>query len=134
MADINIPAEYANLDYGFSAVDEATFKANQEEAESTPPSIDENDLARIFLNILSPLEDKIDPLMTRRNAEEADDVQVAIAQATEEVKGKTDKLEKLIMPLLVNLLKTAEKEYIHWPNRETQVKSTIDKVLAITRG
>ena len=72
--------------------------------------------------------------MTRRNAEEADDVQVAIAQATEEVKGKTDQLEKLIMPLLVNLLKTADKEYIHWPNRETQVKGTIDKVLAITRG
>jgi hypothetical protein len=40
----------------------------------------------------------------------------------------------LIMPLLVNLLKTADKEYIHWPNREAQVKSTIDKVLAITRG
>tara|TARA_Y100000816_G_C25808569_1_gene423308 strand:+ start:155 stop:559 length:405 start_codon:yes stop_codon:yes gene_type:complete len=134
LVDTNIPAEYANLDYGFSAVDEATFKANQSDAESTPPSIDENDIARIFLNILSPLEDKIDTLMTRRNAEEADDVQVAIAQATEEVKGKTDKLEKLIMPLLVNLLKTAEKEYIHWPNREAQVKSTIDKVLAITRG
>ena len=132
MADI--PAEYQNLDFGFSAIDEATYVANQESATETPPSIDENDLARIFLNILSPLEDKIDTLMTRRNAEEADDVQVAIAQATEEVKGKTDKLEKLIMPLLVNLLKTAEKEYIHWPNRETQVKSTIDKVLAITRG
>ena len=132
MADI--PAEYQNLDFGFSAIDEATYVANQESATETPPSIDENDLARIFLNILSPLEDKIDTLMTRRNAEEADDVQVAIAQATEEVKGKTDKLEKLIMPLLVNLLKTAEKEYIHWRNRETQVKSTIDKVLAITRG
>ena len=52
MVDTNIPAEYANLDYGFSAVDEATFKANQAEAESTPPSIDENDIARIFLNIL----------------------------------------------------------------------------------
>jgi hypothetical protein len=38
------------------------------------------------------------------------------------------------MPLLVNLLKTADKEYIHWPNRATQVQSTIDKVLAITRG
>jgi len=92
------------------------------------------DFLALVLNALAPIEDKIDTLMTRRNAEEADDVQVAIAQATEEVKGKTDQLEKLIMPLLVNLLKTADKEYIHWPNRETQVKSTIDKVLAITRG
>lgn len=132
MADI--PAEYANADYGFSAIDEATYIAKQDIATETPPSIDENDLARVVLNALSPLEDKLDTLLTRRNAEESDDVQVAIAQAQQEVKGKVEDLEQLIMPLLVNLLKTADKEYIHWPNREAQVKGTIDKVLAITRG
>ena len=132
MADI--PAEYQNLDFGFSAIDEATYVANQESATETPPSIDENDLTRVVLNALSPLEDKLDTLLTRRNIEESDDVQVAIAQAQEEVKGKVTELEKLIMPLLVNLIKTAEKEYIHWPNREAQVQSTINKVLAITRG
>ena len=132
MADI--PAEYANADYGFSAIDEATYIAKQDIATETPPSIDENDLARVVLNALSPLEDKLDTLLTRRNVEESDDVQVAIAQAQQEVKGKVEDLEQLIMPLLVNLLKTADKEYIHWPNREAQVKGTIDKVLAITRG
>jgi len=130
----DIPAEYANADYGFSAIDEATYIAKQDIATETPPSIDENDLARVVLNALSPLEDKLDTLLTRRNAEESDDVQVAIAQAQQEVKGKVEDLEQLIMPLLVNLLKTADKEYIHWPNREAQVKGTIDKVLAITRG
>ena len=64
MADI--PAEYQNLDFGFSAIDEATYVANQESATETPPSIDENDLARIFLNILSPLEDKIDTLIHKK--------------------------------------------------------------------
>ncbi len=132
MADI--PAEYANADYGFSAIDEATYIAKQDTATETPPSIDENDLTRVVLNALSPLEDKLDSLLTRRNVEESDDVQLAIAQAQQEVKGKVEDLEKLIMPLLVNLLKTADKEYIHWPNREAQVKGTIDKVLAITRG
>ena len=132
MADI--PAEYANADYGFSAIDEATYIAKQDSATETPPSIDENDLTRVVLNALSPLEDKLDSLLTRRNVEESDDVQLAIAQAQQEVKGKVEDLEKLIMPLLVNLLKTADKEYIHWPNREAQVKGTIDKVLAITRG
>ena len=132
MADI--PAEYANADYGFSAIDEATYIAKQDIATEAPPSIDENDLARVVLNALSPLEDKLDTLLTRRNVEESDDVQVAIAQAQQEVKGKVEDLEQLIMPLLVNLLKTADKEYIHWPNREAQVKGTIDKVLAITRG
>ena len=132
MADI--PAEYANADYGFSAIDEATYIAKQDTATETPPSIDENDLTRVVLNALSPLEDKLDSLLTRRNVEESDDVQLAIAQAQQEVKGKVEDLEKLIMPLLVNLLKTADKEYIHWPKREAQVKGTIDKVLAITRG
>jgi len=130
----NIPAEYANMDYGFSAVDEAEFKANQHEAETTPPSIDENDLNRIVLNSLAPLEDKLDRLLTRQQAEESDDIEFAIAQAQDEVKGKVVDLEKIIMPLLVNLMKTADKEYIHWPNREKQVQGTIDKVLAITRG
>jgi len=129
-----IPAEYASVDFGFSAVDEATFKANQDTAESTPPSIDENDLTRVVLNALAPIEDKIDILMQRRNVEESDDVQVAIAQAQEEVRGKVEELEKLVMPLLVNLLKTADKEYIYWPDRASKVQATIDKVLAITRG
>ena len=130
----NIPAEYANIDFGFSAVDEAEFKANQHEAETTPPSIDENDLNRIVLNSLAPLEDKLDRLLLRQQAEESDDIQLAIAQAEEEVKGKVEELEKIIMPLLVNLMKTADKEYIHWPNRAKQVQATIDKVLALTRG
>lgn len=129
-----IPAEYASIDYGFSAVDEATFLANQDTAESTPPAIDENDLTRVVLNALVPLEDKLDLVLQRKQVEESDDVQYAIAQAQEEVRGKVTELEKLVMPLLVNLLKTAEKEYIYWPNRQTQVQSTIDKVLAITRA
>lgn len=130
----NIPAEYANADFGFSAVDEATFKANQAEAESTPPSIDENDITRVVLNALGPLEDKLDRLLQRRQVEETDDVQLAIVQAQEEANSKVTELEKIIMPLLVNLLKTADKEYLYWPNRATQVQSQIDKVLAITRG
>jgi|TARA_R110000737_G_scaffold2864_3_gene7928 hypothetical protein len=130
----NIPAEYANMDFGFSAVDEAEFKSNQHESETTPPTIDENDLNRIVLNSLAPLEDKIDRLLSRQQLEDSDDVQFAVAQAEEEVKGKVSELEKIIMPLLVNLMKTADKEYIHWPNREKQVQGTIDKVLALTRG
>jgi len=130
----NIPAEYSNIDFGFSAVDEAEFKANQAEAEVTPPAIDENDLNRVVLNSLAPLEDKIDLLLQRRQAEESDDVQLAIAQAQDEVSGKVAELEQIIMPLLVNLLKTADKEYLYWPNRKDQVQGQIDKVLKITRG
>lgn len=47
---------------------------------------------------------------------------------------KVEELEKIIMPLLVNLLKTADREYIHWPNREKQLKEMIDRVANITRN
>mgnify|MGYP003385571897 FL=1 len=42
-------------------------------------------------------------------------------------------LEKIIVPLLSNLIKTADNDYIHWPNRATICQDYLDKVLAITR-
>lgn len=58
------------------------------------------------------------------------------AQSTADVqlKNKLLEVEKLIMPLLVNLMKNAEKEYIHWPNRTPLIQKQIDKILAITRA
>jgi len=39
-----------------------------------------------------------------------------------------------MMPLLVNLLKSSDKEYIRWANREEAVQKQIDRLLALTRG
>jgi hypothetical protein len=50
-----------------------------------------------------------------------------------EVKANLKELEQLIMPLLVNLMKNPEKEYIYWPNRTAKIQEQIDKVLALTR-
>ena len=44
------------------------------------------------------------------------------------------KLEKLVLPLLYNLMKNPENEYIKWPNRTTIVQKQINKIVAITRG
>ena len=43
-------------------------------------------------------------------------------------------LEKMIIPLLKNLMKNPEKEYIYWPNRTDKIQKQIDKILEITRG
>ena len=129
-----IPSEYNNADFGFSAVDEVDFKATQSTEQPTSQHIDENDLTRVVLSAIAPLEDKLDRLLQRRQIEESDDVQLAIIQTQHEVNLKVAQLEKIIMPLLVNLLNTADKEYLHWPNRASQVQAQIDKVLAITRG
>ena len=43
-------------------------------------------------------------------------------------------MEKLVLPFFTKLLKTADKEYIYWPNRKALVESQIQKILALTRG
>jgi hypothetical protein len=51
-----------------------------------------------------------------------------------EVKTNLKSLEQLVIPLLVNLMKNPEKEYIYWPNRTEKIQDQIDKILALTRG
>lgn len=43
------------------------------------------------------------------------------------------KLEKLILPLLRNLLKEPDKEYIIWKDREKPIQEQIKKILMITQ-
>lgn len=58
----------------------------------------------------------------------------ARAATVEELKAKLLEVEKLVMPLLVNLMKNPEKEYIRWPNRVPIIEKQIEKILAITRS
>ena len=52
--------------------------------------------------------------------------------------GNQDKfrtLEKLMIPLLMNLAKDSESNpYIHWPNRKAVVEDQIRKILTVTRA
>jgi len=50
-----------------------------------------------------------------------------------EYKAKLKAVEQLIIPLLVNLMKNPDKDYIKWPNRGPQIQKQIDKILSITR-
>ena len=56
------------------------------------------------------------------------------ASADIETKQKLASVEKLILPLLVNLMKNPDKDYIHWPNRVPMIEKQIEKILAITRS
>lgn len=56
------------------------------------------------------------------------------AATVEELKAKLLEVEKLIMPLLVNLMKDETKEYIRWPNRKPVIESHIQKILSVTRS
>jgi hypothetical protein len=55
-------------------------------------------------------------------------------ETVQTLKEDIQELERVIMPLLVNLLKTSDKEWIRWPDRKEQVEEHIEKVLSITRS
>ena len=115
------------MDFGFSAVDEIP----QQQPSYDPQPIQE-DVEGINDNILR-IEQKLDSVL-RKFSEYDDEFNLVKEHTEEEVKSRLVEVEKLIMPLLVNLLKTADKDYIHWPNRQEKVQSQIDKLLSITRG
>ena len=65
-----------------------------------------------------------------------DDVEVTEATgASEEVKEQMAKLEKLILPILYNLKKNPEKDYIVWDGakRSASCEAQIQRILEITR-
>jgi hypothetical protein len=55
-------------------------------------------------------------------------------QTVENYKEKLAEVEKLIVPFLIKLLKTADKEYIYWPNRKPVIESQIQKIVKLTRS
>jgi hypothetical protein len=55
-------------------------------------------------------------------------------ETVEEYKERLKQVEKIIMPFLTNLLKTADQPIIKWPNRKPVLESQIQKILALTRG
>lgn len=130
-----IPQEYlSNYDFGFSAVDE--IPQSQVEQQPNPwssgpqPIID--DIVRIeqkmdaMMHVVSGLNQKLSNL--------DDEFDVVKSTTEQEIKNKLVEVEKLMMPLLVNLIKTADRDYIFWPKREEKIQTQIDQLLSITRS
>jgi|TARA_Y100000294_G_C8501995_1_gene315212 hypothetical protein len=110
-----------NFDFGFNTVDEVEVTEYEKEIKSR--------VADQGGAIPSGLEEKIDKLIAIR---EGDDSQMDILRK----KHKEDllKVEKMIMPLLYNLMKNPEDVYIKWPNRKEIIQKQINKIVVITRG
>jgi len=130
-----IPQEYlSDFDFGFNAVDE--MPQSNVQIDTNPLA---EDVEGINDNIVR-MEQKLDALVTAMNGLNTklmnldDEFDVVKSSTEHEVRSKLTQVEKLIMPLLVNLLKTSDKDYIHWPNRKDKIQSQIDKLLEITRG
>jgi hypothetical protein len=119
----NIPPEYIGTDYGFSAVDEPDF---------AKPTVTETP---VFNTDLDDRFDTLDEKLDRILVEFSRMTDNVASTATEtEMREKIRQLEAIVVPLLNNLLKTADKEWIHWPNRREVCQRQLDAVLKITRG
>jgi hypothetical protein len=80
-------------------------------------------------------EEVTDPIITNVVSSTDQQLKIKIAEIEAEYKQQLKNVEKLIMPLLVNLLKDADtKEYIKWPNRKVPIETAIEKILTITRN
>lgn len=129
-----IPQEYllprSMEDFGFSAVDEAelTPVVNQDTLETTVI----RESVGATTEGISRLENKMDSILQLYNEGKLG-LDAERAKLYEETTGKLKQLEEMIMPLLVNLMKNPEKEYIYWPNRTEKIQDQIDKILKLTR-
>ena len=115
MTAIPIPKEYMAFDYGFSGEDAPT---EPQAVVVSQPVVDDD------------LHAKLDAVLARL------DSNTGVGDPAIEAKLREDirKLEAIIIPLLNNLLKTADREYIRWPNRGPILEQQIQRVLEITRG
>ena len=60
-----------------------------------------------------------------------DENELDIAQTAKSSSDKVDKIYKMILPLLSNLEKNPDKDYIYWPNRIDKIKEFKQKIKAI---
>lgn len=119
----NIYTDLDNLfdgqDFGFSVVNESELKelTGSKETEALISSTAKSeDIQR--------LESKLDVILNNKNSDE---------DCAEVLRGKMKQLEGLVLPLLVNLKKNADKDYIYWPNRTPIIDSQIKRILDVTR-
>jgi hypothetical protein len=52
----------------------------------------------------------------------------------QEYKDRLQQVEKIVLPFLTKLLKTADQPIIKWPNRKAILEEQIQKILTLTRG
>lgn len=140
---MSIPKEYLEdtFDFGFSAVDDDGVPP-----PAPAPTVNTQEISQPIVERITNLESKVNSLGT--NVGEVLNILERLEQVgtptldTDEYKSLIEKdvkekllaVEKLIIPLLVNLMKNPEKDTIKWPNRAPLIQKQIDKIIAITRA
>ena len=122
-----------DIDFGFTAVDEDDLKGltgqterTEEVSEKLDASSEQVKLLEYKMdNVVGKLDDMLDEVSTVKEYYESEKASVG---------NKLNEVEELILPLLNNLMKNKDKEYIYWPNREAIINQQIERITNITRA
>ena len=129
-----IPKEYldSEFDFGFSTTEDDVV------VPTPAPVVNTQDISEPIIQKLQTLEsmvaDMAETVSRLENASTPLDTDEYKALIEKDVKDKLVTVEKLILPLLVNLMKNPEKDTIKWPGRAPIIEKQIEKILAITRS
>ena len=137
--------DYTN-DFGFTAVDQDELKTKTGEDASIGKEVAEkveavakSSAGQANSAQIEELDSKIDMLskLVSKSLNELDDHKENLTSIDSkkelDFKDRLIECEKLILPLLQNLMKNEEKEYIYWPNRKAIIQQQIDRLQKITR-
>jgi len=121
----DIPEEYTNnaFDFGFTAADENEL-GNLLGADAETASVDE----------ILDIQNKLSQIIAMHSTCEGT---TAVKTEYENLmKAKMLEVEKIVIPLLVNLKKNKNKDYLYWPGgqREAQCNLQVEKLLNVTRA
>jgi hypothetical protein len=118
--------ESNDFDFGFTFEDN---DSSTSEPVPTQTAVD-TEFKSELLDKISLLEMKLEELTTGDTSSLIEQHKELL---TSEVRGKLQQVEQMILPLLYNLQKNPDKEYIHWPNRKDIIQKQIEKILQVTR-
>lgn len=112
-------------DFGFTAVDEMP----QSETATPDPVVAQLDNSQI-----QPLMDKLERLEALIiNNDDSSMINEHRELVQQDVVSKLKQVEDLILPLLYNLQKNPDKDFIHWPGRNSIIDKQIEKIKSVTR-
>jgi alkanesulfonate monooxygenase SsuD/methylene tetrahydromethanopterin reductase-like flavin-dependent oxidoreductase (luciferase family) len=121
------------FDFGFTAVDEEELGLAATPPTPPAPSVSPDAMAAIAAQI-ADLRNAVSAIKPATSAQVVNEVEERANATREECKEKLQAVERLILPLLTNLMKNPEKSYIKWEGRAEKITAQIDKITAITRS
>ena len=71
---------------------------------------------------------------TAMDADELSSIDTKIVEKTQSAEQVIEQMDNFIRPLLENLMKDSDKDYIYWPNRSEMIQKQIEKLNLIQKN